>query len=300
LRNEVRLASNQAVEFAVKPGAEPRPDAAESLTRYALPDSEVLGTTRPVGARPHLRGRDRILLDEWGPWDHESPWLRALASGAGQQAWQVFGVKRLAAELRAEGAQLTRESGARDESAVFRVSAGPGVTPYQLELSGEGFRRSVRGTIVAAKWETVFFPWTTDRDPRQNVDGWRQLANGANAVRATLDALDLNYGWRGPKEMKLAPSINDRGPGADHFGMIAQTRLKLAAGRWRFTTLSDDGIRVLASGRPVIENWGWHGPTRDEGVFDQAEGGEVDLVVEHFEIDGYAVLRLDLEPLPAK
>ena len=47
-------------------------------------------------------------------------------------------------------------------------------------------------------------------------------------------------------------------------------------------------------GRPVIENWTWHGPTTDEGVFTQPRAGEVDLVVEHFEIDGFATLRVDI------
>jgi hypothetical protein len=81
--------------------------------------------------------------------------------------------------------------------------------------------------------------------------------------------------------------------------MVAKTSLVLPSGRWRLTTLSDDGIRVVVGGRTRIENWTWHGPTRDEAVFEQRETGEVELRVEHFEIDGYAVLRLDLEPLPS-
>jgi hypothetical protein len=46
----------------------------------------------------------------------------------------------------------------------------------------------------------------------------------------------------------------------------------------------------------VVENWTWHGPTTNEGVFEQAITSDVDIVVEYFEIDGFAVLRLDLEP----
>ena len=36
-------------------------------------------------------------------------------------------------------------------------------------------------------------------------------------------------------------------------GVIARTDLQLPKGRWRFRTLSDDGVRVLVDGKPVIE-----------------------------------------------
>ncbi len=75
--------------------------------------------------------------------------------------------------------------------------------------------------------------------------------------------------------------------------------MRLPAGRWRFTTLSDDGVRVMVDGRVVLENWTWHGPTQDSGVWEQpaeAADREIEVVVEHFEIDGYAVLKLTIEP----
>jgi hypothetical protein len=64
--------------------------------------------------------------------------------------------------------------------------------------------------------------------------------------------------------------------------------------------LSDDGVRVRVDEATVIENWTWHGPTRDVAVFEQPETREVELVLEHFEIDGYAVLRFDLDLEPAE
>src|SRR4030095_13997979 len=98
------------------------------------------------------------------------------------------------------------------------------------------------------------------------------------------------------QQAKLGDAIRERGPGGDHFGMTARTSLWLPRGQWRFATRSDDGVRVTANGRKVIENWAWHGPTSDEGNWSQAADGEVELAVEHFEIDGYAVLRFEIEP----
>ena len=84
--------------------------------------------------------------------------------------------------------------------------------------------------------------------------------------------------------------------GADHFGLIARTRVPLTKGDWEFAALSDDGVRVTVNGHPVIENWAWHGPTHDAGVYEQVAAGEMAIEVEHFEIDGYATLSLQVEP----
>lgn len=296
--NTVRLELTNAVEFAVPSGLEPRPDG--DLPRYTLPRVKPLGRTRPVGARTHLRGRDKIVMDEWGPWDHESPLVRAVSAGAGERAWEVFGVRALHAVLPGGGTglELVRSPGSTGSSEILRLRAGPGVTPFEVLLTGENFHRVLRGTLVAATWDVAFFPWKPEQNPRLDLTGWRRLADGPEAVRTRLGALDFNYGWRGPRDLGLGETVTQRGPGGDHFGMIARTSLTLPAGRWRFRTLSDDGVRVLVNGRPVIENWTWHGPTPDEGIIEQAADGEVAVTVEHFEIDGYAVLRLELEPAP--
>ncbi len=76
--------------------------------------------------------------------------------------------------------------------------------------------------------------------------------------------------------------------------MVARARLPLKRGIWEFSTLSDDGVRVSVDGKPVIENWSWHGPTRDSGKLELAGDKTVEITVEHFQIDGYAVLEFSL------
>lgn len=291
--NRVDLRFSNAVEFAVKPGTEPL--RAGPVPGYTIPRIKVLGKAHPVGARPDLRGRDQIIMDEWGPWDHASPLVRPVAAASGELAWEVFGVKALHAEVRGGAAQTRIEASKSGHSQIVRLQAGPGVTPYTLALSGDGFARELTGTLVAAKWDVVFFPWKPEQDPREDYAGWRKLADAPAAVRATVGALDFSYGWRGPKDMGIAEAVTRRGPGGDHFGMIARARLALPAGKWRFTTLSDDGVRVTVNGRKVIENWAWHGPTKDTGTFEHPNAGEVEIEVEHFEIDGYAALQMSLE-----
>ena len=73
--------------------------------------------------------------------------------------------------------------------------------------------------------------------------------------------------------------------------------MKLPRGRYELRTVSDDGVRVFVGGKKVLENWTWHGPTENKATV-ELEAGEHSIVVEHFEIDGWAVLQLDLRPLP--
>ena len=288
--NEVRLSHPQAVEFAIEPGCEPVTSGTKPV--YPEPSYHALGRRRPVGARPDLRGRDQIIMDEWGPWDHESPLLRPAKAGANEHAYELFGVEPpVAVTVLAGDVTPVVEPG---KPVRLRLSGRPGVTSYRVRLTAGSFTQELGGTLIATEWQLKVFPWTASTDPRTDLAAWRRLADGPEALASSASALDFAYGWGGPRAMKLSDAITARGPGNDRFGMVARTRLKLPAGRWRITTQSDDGVRVLVDGRPVIENWNWHGPTTDEAVFTQPRAGEVDLVVEHFEIDGFATLRVDI------
>ena len=81
---------------------------------------------------------------------------------------------------------------------------------------------------------------------------------------------------------------------ADRFATLATTRVRLAAGRYRLRTISDDGVRVYVDGKRVTDNWTHHGPTEDVAVLKVA-AGEHEIRVEHFELDGWAHLEFRLE-----
>ena len=57
--------------------------------------------------------------------------------------------------------------------------------------------------------------------------------------------------------------------------------------RWSFTLSQADG-------KPILENWTHHGPATDTGVLILDADRDVALTVEHFELDGYAVLKVDI------
>jgi parallel beta-helix repeat protein len=302
---EATLGANQLVEVSREMIAAPtytvtrKTDlAVEPLT---VPDYPVFGKKHPVGARLELRGRQNIIMTEWGPWDHASPLVRLVKSAGGSVVYEVLKVPAAEVRIETTGDQvrgvLAPTPGKPDECLITLSAVEPGVRPYLLLVQAAGKPLAeFKGTLLAAQWQAAFFQWPTNLDPRQNLAGYRKLAEGPTAITDQLDELSLKYGMRGPSEIGITPKITAAKLPQHHFGMVARARLPLAKGAWTFTTLSDDGVRVSVDGKPVIENWTWHGPTRDASKLTLPADQTVDIVVEHFQIDGYAVMELSIQP----
>jgi hypothetical protein len=278
-------------------------DAQRPVETPRVPEHEVFGTKHPVGARPELRGRQNIIMTEWGPWDHATPLMRLVKSAGGTALFEVLKVPSADVRVETEGDHvrgvLAAVPGKPDESQITVSATEPGVRPYALRVMAAGKPLAeMKGTLLAAEWQATFFKWPTNSDPRIDLDRYRKLAEGPTAVSAQIDELSLRYGMRGPSELGISEKVTAAKFGRDHFGMIARARLPLAKGTWELSTLSDDGVRVSVDGKPVIENWAWHGPTRDSGKLELKADKTVDIVVEHFQIDGYAVLEFSLSQQP--
>lgn len=264
-----------------------------------VPPHPVYGKKRPVGARAELRGRQNIIMTEWGPWDHSSPLVRLAKSAGATAAFDVFKVP--AQDLRVETigekvrSAVTAVAGQSQQSLVTVSASDPGLHPYVLKVwAGSKQLADLKGVLIAAKWQATFFKWPAATDPRQDLAGYRKLAQGPGAVSAQLDELTLRYGMRGPSELGISEKVTAAKFGRDHFGLVARTRLPLSKGTWELSTLSDDGVRVTVDGKPLIENWTWHGPTRDMAELKLPEDKAIEIEVEHFQIDGYAVLEFSL------
>ena len=284
-------------------------DDQRALAPLVVPEHQVFGENHPVGTRPELRGRQNIIMTEWGPWDHVAPLARLVKSAGGMAQFEVLKVPLTDVKVESVGDQVRAVvapvPGKADESQVTVSAVEPGVRPYVLKVQAAGKPLAeMKGTLLATTWQATFFKWPTNTDPRTNLAGYRKLAEGPTAVAAQLDELSLRYGMRGPSDLGISEEVTAAKFGRDHFGMIARARLPLGKGTWDLGTLSDDGVRVSVDGKPVIENWAWHGPTSDTAKLMLPADKTVEIVVEHFQIDGYAVLEFSLsrqaEPEPGK
>jgi parallel beta-helix repeat protein len=262
-------------------------------------DVPIEGDSTAVGSRSELRGRSNIVMSEWFPWDHRGPLVRELEEGDGRRVFEVLNVA--ADELVVEAGRLEHEVISDNDGNPARLvleAPGPGVYPFRVgHRAGFNFQE-IDGAIVAAEWEITAFKWPREGDqptPPSDLEAWRARANGPEARSATASSLRYTFGWGGPSEAGIGDAITEAQLGGDYFGVIARTRLPLDAGQWRVVTRSDDGVRVMVDGRVVLENWTHHGPTEDRGAFTLETPREVEIVVEHFEIAGYAVLEFGIE-----
>lgn len=279
-------------------GGEGLSDLGSPLPPLAPATYEALGESRPVGARATLAGRDRIVVGEWGPWDHALPLIRPRRISGGSHTYEVWGVQdEIGVVVTSEGVTASVEKQADGKPAIVTLSGGAGVHTYDATIRAGSFEHRVAGTLVGADWTVRFFPWTVD--PRENLEGWRAESYGEASRSASVASLRLAYRHAGPKELRLTDELAAADFPRDRFGTIATTTLPLKAGRWRLSTLSDDGIRVIVDGTPLIENWTWHAPARDQAELVLDSDRPVEITVEHFELDGFAVLEFEIEPVPA-
>ncbi|MBS0196672.1 MAG: right-handed parallel beta-helix repeat-containing protein [Planctomycetes bacterium] len=300
--NALQLTDPRATEFDVKPGIEPTTTG--KFDAVYQEENHAVGEKHPVGARPQLRGRDQIIMGPWGPWDHESPMVRTRSREGGKHVYEVFGNMPeglgLTCSVTAEAVAPTAPG--RPTVVTVTPKGGADVQPYRLSLKAKDLNFTAKDVLIAASWEVVAFPWS--KDPRTDFEGYTADRKRVPKAAVTLPSLDLNFGGRGPRDMPQFAEVRDKAPGPDHFGIVAVSTMNLPKGVWKITTLTDDGIRVKATTKAgtttVIENWTWHGPTRDQGIFKVEEDQPVTLAVEYFEIDGHAVLQLNIEPDSAR
>jgi hypothetical protein len=255
----------------------------------------------PMAAPPARRspaGREWIVVDEWGPWDFQTPLVREHSRVGGRDLYEVYVPvgSNVMPKVEVDGAVVEvahpdGSEGWRPWVVSVKPRKGAVVSSYTGRIrvgeGGDAWSRPIEGRFVDAAWTVRAWEWKTD--PLVDVEAWRAEARGVEAVR--LNQLDLAFGNGSPASVENRLAI----PGRDRFGLVAQTEIALPPGRWRVRTLSDDGVRVFVDGAMVIERWDIHGPTEDVAEFEVTGRGPTRIGVEYFENSGFATLRVGVE-----
>ena len=119
---------------------------------------------------------------------------------------------------------------------------------------------------------------------------WNNV-NLSGEVAVTRTETELNHDWgQGSPD----PAVN-----ADRFSARWTTSVNLLEeGTYRFTTVSDDGVRVWVGGEQLIDNWTVHAEEIDVATV-LLDSGAYDVVVEYFENTGVANITFTWERLDA-
>lgn len=124
-------------------------------------------------------------------------------------------------------------------------------------------------------------------DPTWTAYYWDNMTFTGQPVLQRADAaINFNWGTGSP----------GTGVPADRFSVRWQRYIDVAAGTYRFTATSDDGIRVWVDDRLLIDSWRDQAPTTVAADRTLTAGHHL-VRVDYYENGGGAVARLDYAPV---
>jgi nitrous oxidase accessory protein NosD len=239
----------------------------------------------PPSSELTRRDRSAIIVDEWGPYDWQSPKLwpvdssravplrLAVLGPAG--TWRVVTRRGVAAISRTAGrvgdtiAVTPTPDSVADWEVTLEYRGSATVSPRGVTGGvGRMIRFSYGRFEPRINWTARFFTWT---------DSARVFETPISAIATRLD-----FEWYRPTLAGLPLA---------HWSLDATGTVTLAPGTYTLRTISDDAIRVWVDGALVIDHW-----TPHESMVDVAPltGGRHELRVAYYQVDGWTELRVDI------
>ncbi len=282
----------------------------KGLASIAPPTTEVdallaslPGERKAVGLRDALRGRDRIVMLERGPYAWDRPIIVRLNQSQSRAQYGLHGFpKMVGADVLGRGPLFIGM--ARDDRGA-EVAADPVgfVTPYLVQIRAVN-KVKVRylDLLAPAEWRTKFFALQGANgsvDPAKDGTAFDALAD-AQELEFVLRELLFEYGARAPQSAVNDPDVQKLTLPVDGFGMTAETTLHFIPGKYRIHLETCDAARVRFDGRVVLDHFqraGESGITDDAFAFEITEERDIPIKVEHFDAAGDAHLRVYFEAI---
>jgi nitrous oxidase accessory protein NosD len=270
------------------------------VTRYDGPMGRAMPAPEPrfpdgqdaklaAGAR---RGRDTIIVDDWGPYDYLSPKLWPAGPSSDRPIrLRVLGPRGRWTIAALRGATAAASSGAAPGELIL-TPAEPAVDlRVELEFTGERVV-TPRGEVIAAgkpyrftyevfepaiDWTVNVWTFDTTSDPLTQPAAF--AAKLKTAPARTLQLTRLAYANAGAFGDGFTARI----------GVTATGSVRLPPGQYQLVVTSDDGIRLWVDDALVLDDWTIHGP-KDDAV--PIAGGAHRLRLEYFQNTGAAALMV--------
>ena len=251
------------------------------------------GTSHSLRPSSPLTRRDRsaMIVDEWGPYDWQSPKLWPVDSSRAVPlrlavlgppgTWRVVTRRGVAALSRTSGSVgdtisvTPAPDSVGDWDVTLEYRGGATMSPRGVKRgAGAAYRFSYGRFEPAITWTTKFFSWT---DTTKFFETPIAADSGAMPRGSRLD-----YMWYRPTVAGLPLA---------HWSLDATGTVTLAPGTYTLRTISDDAVRVWVDGLLVIDHW-----TPHESMVDAAPltGGRHELRVAYYQVDGWTELRVDI------
>jgi parallel beta-helix repeat protein len=280
-------------------------EEATAPTRAGPTDAEIdaviarlPGERQAVGLRSSLRGREKIVMLEHGPYAWETPIVVQTTPGIARVQFKAYGLIEVeSADVIGRG-PLFAGVGADAQTIEVASSQSGFVAPFTVQARDQLRKLAkAKGLLAPGQWATKVFTLDGGAAPLAAVptrDAF--LARAAEEPRELeLRELALDFRGRAPRDVidhQDAPLLSAEG---SRFGLVSRSPFRFPPGRYSVVVESDDGIRVRIDGETVIERWDIHAPTIDRHEFEVAEMRELAFEVEYFQNTGHSALRVWFE-----
>ena len=248
----------------------------------------------PAGAR---RGRDTIIVDEWGPYDWKSPKLWPAAKPDDRPlTLRVLGPEGEWKVASIRGATVSPQAG-RVPGEIVVTPAAAALVDFNVALDYRGVdvfsprgRRTPAGApyrfaysrlFVPIDWRVRFYEFADTNDPVKQPQAFATRLAGTPLKTSTTDRLDY-----------ISGGAVEEGVPRDRFALVAEGTAAVPPGEYVLHVISDDGARVWVDGELVLDAWEPH-ESRVDTV--PLRGGQRRFKVEYYEIGGFAELRFTIQ-----
>ena len=295
---QVRGNKYDKVGVPVQSGLEVKNLAFESSPAPAM-GSPVMVPQMSAGMNAMLppsmpRGRNTIIVDEWGPYDYLSPkiWpagkvtdnpLRLRVLGPAGK-WNLKAIRGGTASTKAGTVpgelQIAPAGPGMDLEVTLEYVGGIVTTPRgQLIPAGTPSTVAYRLVEPAQAWAVSWWTFDASNDPMSSPKGFAARTQTKPVKTETLPRLDL---------------VSSRALSADlppdRVAMRAETSLRVpSGGNLQMFVMSDDGVRVWVDGKLLVDRWNVHETAIDRIIL---PSGNRRIRIEYFEMVGWAELQV--------
>ncbi len=240
-------------------------------------------------------GRDKIMVNEWGPYNFEYPLLWLYEKDSMRHHFRILGPRGTWSLGEVTGFQdIDKKSGNMNEILTAIRSDESDLLRIEMLFSGKDFQdqfgRLIKGNNVPFSftrydkkmtWQVGWYSYDEAHHPLSGNISYERLFTEKPHWRKEVNDLAFTW-WRSPGG-QVDP---------DRFITLAKTSSNFEKGKYEIEITSDDGLRFYIDDNLMIDHWDIHVPETDKVTVDL--DGNHEFRVVHFEGGGFATLSFNI------
>ncbi|NNF34479.1 MAG: hypothetical protein HKN68_10245, partial [Saprospiraceae bacterium] len=243
-------------------------------------------------------GRDKILVNEWGPYNYSYPliWLQNIRQDTLELS--VMGPKGKWSIKSMEGIRSVSSEGGNINDTILVIrdleedlvtlkllfQGNDFIDQMGIERDGENYLFSFSRYDKPISWKVKWYSYSEGNHPLDNYSNFRKL-NNLNPDH-TEQTYELAYTWWRSPGGNVHP---------DRFGTFAEASATFDPGKYLIQITSDDGVKFYVDDEMRLDHWDIHVPATDSIYIEI--GGNHNFRIEHFEGGGFSTLDFKIKPV---